>query len=108
MLFIRNDNCHSMTYDIQNLSPASTVTACVTVIIISLIYTVKKFLWNCLQIVNYQPLKCIFWHLFSGKNRQTEVEKRQKYFLFLWLDVTKLWWLKLFSKSWDKDEQNGK
>lgn len=60
MLFIRSDNYHSMTYDIQNLSRASKVTACVTVIIISLIYTMKKFLWNCLQIVNYQPLKCIF------------------------------------------------
>jgi len=57
MPFIRSNNYNSMIHDIQNLLSASKLTACVIMIIISLIYTVEMFLWNCLQIVKI-PLKC--------------------------------------------------
>lgn len=40
-----------MTHDIQNLSSASKLAACVIEIIITLTDTVEIFLWNCLQTV---------------------------------------------------------
>lgn len=69
MLFIRSGNYHSITHDIQNLSSASKLTACVIVIIITLIYTVKMFLWNRLQIFKIPTIKAYLVGIYSVVKR---------------------------------------
>lgn len=107
MLFLRSDNYHFMTHDIQNLSSASKLTACVIVIIISLIYTVKMFLWNCLRIVKMPTIKVHFAGIYSAvKTERKRGGKVTKIFSFslTWPSCSDQ---KLFSRFWDEDEQNG-
>lgn len=64
-----------MTHDIQNLSSASKLAACVIEIIITLTDTVEIFLWNCLQIVKIPASKSYFVGTYSvAKTGWKEVE----------------------------------
>lgn len=90
-----------MTHDIQNLSSASKLAACVIEIIITLIDTVKMFFWNCLRIVKIPASKAYFVGTYSVAKTGEGGRKLTEIFLFSLADHNKVVVTKNYSASFE-------
>lgn len=90
-----------MTRDIQNLSSASKLAACVIEIIITLIDTVKMFFWNCLRIVKTPASKAYFVGTYSVAKTGEGGRKLTEIFLFSLADHNQVVVTKNYSASFE-------